>query len=81
VGRRGKMGTIKCAAWNIGRGFFKSETEIKDLAMREDLDIISIIEADIIYQTNPPTIEGFKTVPTLRSSPLQKVRLLTYYSQ
>jgi hypothetical protein len=48
VGRRGKMGTLKCAAWNIGRGFFKSETEIKDLAMKENLDIISIIEADII---------------------------------
>jgi hypothetical protein len=41
------------------------------------MDIISISEADLYYQTEPPRIEGFKLIPTLRSSSNQKVRLMT----
>jgi hypothetical protein len=64
------MATLKCAAWNIGRFFFAKEAEITDIAKNENLDIISIYEADQMYQLNPPTINGFKTIPTLRSGPL-----------
>jgi hypothetical protein len=73
----GGIATLKCAAWNIERGFFGKEAEITDIARGEDLDIFAIIEADIVYQSDPPTIEGYKVIPTLRSSPLQKVRVLT----
>jgi hypothetical protein len=72
-----EMATLKCAAWNIGRGFFAKEAEITNIAKNHDLDIFTIIEADIVYQSDPPTIEGYKAVPTLRSDPLQKVRVLT----
>jgi hypothetical protein len=72
-----KIQSLRCAAWNIGRGFFAKEAEIADIAKDEHLDIISISEADQMYQLNPPTIKGFKTIPTLRSGPLQKVRVLT----
>jgi hypothetical protein len=71
------MPPLRVCAWNIGRGFFAKEAEIADMAKNEHLDIISISEADQMYQLNPPTIKGFKTIPTLRSGPLQKVRVLT----
>jgi hypothetical protein len=58
-------------------GFFAKEAEITDILKSEDLDIFAIIEADLVYQSDPPTIEGYKSVPTLRSNPLQKVRVLT----
>jgi hypothetical protein len=72
-----RVPTLRVCAWNIGRGFFAKEAEIADIAKNEHLDIISISEADQMYQLNPPTIKGFKTIPTLRSGPLQKVRVLT----
>jgi hypothetical protein len=55
------MVTLRCAAWNIGRGFFAKESEITDIAKSENLDIISISEADQMYQLNPPAIKGFKS--------------------
>jgi hypothetical protein len=72
-----KVPTLRCAAWNIKRGFVIREAELKHLIESEFLDIISISEADLFYHTEPPTIEGFKSIPTLRSSPKQKVRLMT----
>jgi hypothetical protein len=67
------MATIRVCSWNIHRGLNSKESELKDIAKKESLDIISISEADVV---EPPTIEGFKTISTLRSNPLQKVRLL-----
>jgi hypothetical protein len=69
--------TLKCAAWNIKRGFVIREAELKHLIESECLDIISISETDLYYQTEPPRIEGFKSIPTKRSSLKQKVRLMT----
>jgi hypothetical protein len=59
--------TLKCAAWNIKRGFVIREAELKHLIESECLDIISISETDLYYQTEPPRIEGFKSIPTKRS--------------
>jgi hypothetical protein len=74
---RPPLWSLKCAAWNIKRGFVTREAELKHLIDSECLDIISISEADLYYQTEPPRIDGFKSIPTKRSSPHQKVRLLT----
>jgi hypothetical protein len=72
-----KVPSLRCAAWNIKRGFVIREAELRHLIESENLDIISISETDLYYQTEPPRIEGFKSIPTLRSSLKQKVRLMT----
>jgi hypothetical protein len=68
---------LRIVAWNIKRGFIRKEAEIKDLAESENIDIISLSETDLVFLSEPPAFEGFKTISTLRSGPLQKVRLLT----
>jgi hypothetical protein len=45
------MDTIRVCAWNIHIGLNSKESEIKDIAKSESLDIISLSEADVV---DPP---------------------------
>jgi hypothetical protein len=43
-----KMPTLRVCAWNIHRGLNSKESELKDIAKSESLDIISVSEADVV---------------------------------
>jgi exonuclease III len=69
---------LRIASWNIKRGLFTKEEEIKELAKNESIDLLALLEVDLkdIDDKKPPQVEGFATILPLRRASDSKIRLL-----
>jgi hypothetical protein len=69
------------ASWNIGGGLQTKLTEIEDLIMTENIDILTIIEAEAFVHEDIVLIQGFKTFLPLVKTPKDKVRIVTLVAE
>ena len=70
--------SVQCATWNIKRGLFKRENELKDMLSKENIDIMFVTESDTNALVNEEdfVLNGYKTIFHLRENQNEKIRLI-----
>ena len=71
--------SLNVVSWNIKRGLYAKEEEIKQLINDNDISILGLQETDLVIdEKSAPQLKDFTTVLPIRSNENAKIRILLF---